>query len=89
MAAILKTSQPEISRTENGELPPNKNEIARWARAYRLSVKKFVKFCQGAVEAKAQIEREKWELPLWRFSEAKTPAEIETFVCKSSEVRSA
>lgn len=86
MAAILRTSQPEVSRTENGEPPPNKREIARWARAYKLSKKAFLRMCDGALEVKRQIEIEKWELPLWKYSEAKTPAEVEVIECRQKHL---
>lgn len=64
MAALLKTSQSEISKTELGELPP-KAERKRWARAYRLTSRKFVRFCEAA----------RWLLPLWKFF-VNTPDEI-------------
>ena len=83
MAAILRTSQPEVSRTENGDLPPNKKELTRWAHAYHLSVKAFKRMCEEATAAKVQKEIDKWDMPLWRYSEAKTPAEIQTIDCRS------
>lgn len=79
MAALLKVSQPEVSRTENGELPPNKKELSRWARAYRVSVRRFVQMCLAMV----------WELELWKYSECKTPAEIQHIDCRIQEVKSA
>ena len=78
MAVLLKTVQSEISKTENG-VPPAQSDLGRWARAYRVSVKKFVRMVQAM----------QWELPLWRFGEAKTPAEIQHIDCTRKEIRSA
>ncbi len=79
MAALLKTSQPEISRTENGDPPPTDEELKRWAKKYKTSKKRF----------KAECLAMRWELELWRFSECKTPAEIEHIDCTRKEVKTA
>jgi len=73
MAALLKTSQSEISKTESGELPPE-SEIPRWARAYKLSVKRFRALCEAA----------RWVLPLWKTA-YRTPSEIEVIDCTTKK----
>lgn len=76
-SALLKTVQSEISKTESGELPP-KAELKRWAKAYRLTERKFVRLCEAA----------QWTLPLWKFF-VTSPAEIESMVVVVQEVRTA
>jgi transcriptional regulator with XRE-family HTH domain len=68
MAVLLKTCQSEISKTEAGEMP---EDVAEWAKAYRVSKKKFREECEAAV----------WVLPLWRHA-VSTPREIEHIDCR-------
>lgn len=77
--ALMKTSQPEVCRTENGDAP-KRDDVLRWARAYRLTTKRFKQMCAEAKEKRKK--QEQWELPLWKFSECKSPAEIQGIVCR-------
>jgi transcriptional regulator with XRE-family HTH domain len=80
MSAVLKTVQSEISKTELGELPPVPDR-KRWARAYRLTPRKFVRLCEAA----------QWALPLWKFF-VRTPSQVEfleTVKALNAEGRSA
>lgn len=69
MAAYLKTVQSEIAKTEAGELPPE-SDLARWAKAYGLSKKKFRTDCEAA----------QWVLLLWKYA-VTTPKAIEVIDC--------
>lgn len=77
MAILLKTSQSEVSKTELGELPVE-THLKRWARAYRLTLRKFIRLCEAA----------QWTLPLWKFF-VQTPAEIESIDVAIRKVRTA
>lgn len=86
IAALLKTSQPEVCRTENGDAP-KRDDLLRWARAYRLTMKRFRLMCAEAREMRKQ--REQWALPLWGYGACNTEAGIEHIDCTLKEVKSA
>ena len=71
MAIRLKTTQSEISKTEAGEMPPSEL-IERWAKAYKLRVKRF----------KIAVESVQWSLPLWQYA-VRTPQDVEVIECKA------
>lgn len=77
IAQVLKTVQSEVSKVEQGELPPA-DEIPRWAKKYRLTIRKFIALCEGAA----------WSLPLWKYA-VNTPQEIEHIECRVREAKQA
>jgi hypothetical protein len=53
--------QGQVSKIEHGRLPLDPNEQKNWARAYKLSVKAFVRLVDAS--------RGWTVLPLWRFAQ--------------------
>jgi transcriptional regulator with XRE-family HTH domain len=67
MATLLRTVQSEVSKSEAGALPAPA-DIPAWARAYKVSIRKFEAECLSAA----------WVLPLWSMF-LDSPAQIEHF----------